>query len=290
LDAGNKKISGEVLTDEGIAETFQQWMAAGKPESERVDFYKNKLAGSIRKFSVTIDKNIPIILSGMASSSIGLAELPYQSFPFTWDHSQFIFKKIVGDEKFSYPLYIVSGFRTDDDVMRGEEIMLLGCDIADNGEKIFIFPGTHSKHVFVKNKTGIDFKTYMTGEIFNLLVEKSILHHAVKKGMDEKAFAEGFTAGLDENLLHNVFKVRTRQLLQQTTPVSNFQYLSGLMIGAELKDLRDKDCPVYLVCSEHLKRAYLLGLELMGLKSKTYYLNADDMFIKGHCKIADHYF
>ena len=173
--------------------------------------------------------------------------------------------------------------------MRGEEIMLLGCEVIDDSEKIFIFPGTHSKHVFVKNKTGLDFKTYMTGEIFNLLAEKSMLRNAIKKGMDEKSFAEGFKTGLDENILHHVFKVRTRHLLQQTTPVSNYQYLSGLLIGAELKDLRDKDCPVYLVCGEHLKQAYLSGLELLGANRKIQYLNADDMLIKGHYKIADHF-
>ncbi|HLA59803.1 MAG TPA: 2-dehydro-3-deoxygalactonokinase, partial [Puia sp.] len=232
----------------------------------------------------------PVILSGMASSSIGLTELPYQEFPFSWDLAQFPVKKINEDEKFSHPLYLVSGFKTDQDVMRGEESLLLGCDIPDNDEKIFIFPGTHSKHVFVKNKSGIYFKTYMTGEIFTLLAEKSILRHAVKKGTDEKSFSDGFQAGSEGNLLHHVFMIRSRQLLQQANPVSGYQFLSGLLIGAELVQLKETDCPIYVVCGEPLKQAYLTGLELMDFNGKIFYLNADEMLLRAHCKIADQFF
>ncbi len=85
-------------------------------------------------------------------------------------------------KNFRIPYILVSGFQTDTDIMRGEETKLLGFDIPDDEERIFIFPGTHSKHVFVKNKTGIDFKTYMTGELFNLMSEKSILRSCGSKG------------------------------------------------------------------------------------------------------------
>jgi 2-dehydro-3-deoxygalactonokinase len=289
VDTGKKEITAELFSDEGMAETYQQWVATGRPETERIDFYKTRLSGSISKLSVNIDNNLPVIISGMVSSSIGLKELPYQKFPFSWDKSQFGVEKIEGDKNFSHPLFIIPGFKTDVDVMRGEETKLLGCALDDDGEKIFIFPGTHSKHVFVKNKTGLDFKTYMTGEIFNLLIEKSILSNAVKKGMDEKSYIQGFKAGLAENILHQAFRVRTRQLLQRANEVSNYQYLSGLLIGAELKDLKDKGCPLYLVCGEHLKQAYLSGLELLGAKKEIHYLSADEMLIRGHCKLADQF-
>ena len=290
MDAVKMEVSAELKTNEGIAETHQQWLAAGRPEAERIDFFRRKLGDAISRLSEGIGKNMPVILSGMASSNIGLAELPYQDFPFSWDLTQFPVKKINEDEKFSHPLYLISGFKTDQDVMRGEESLLLGCDITDNNEKIFIFPGTHSKHVFVKNKSGVYFKTYMTGEIFNLLAEKSILRHAVKKGTDEKSFSDGFQAGLEGNLLHQAFMVRTRQLLQHANPVSGYQFLSGLLIGEELAQLKETHCPVYVVCSESLKQAYLTGLELMNVSSEIGYLNADEMLLKAHCKIAHQFF
>jgi 2-dehydro-3-deoxygalactonokinase len=288
VDTVNGEVSGEVLSEAGIAETYRLWKASGRPEAERIPFYKNILNDLIRKLPGSFDQHLPVILSGMASSSIGLEELEYQKFPFTWDEAQWVVKKMEGDEKFPHPVYILSGFKTDHDVMRGEETLLLGCHAGDESEKIFIFPGTHSKHVFVKNKTGVDFKTYMTGEIFNLLVEKSILRNAVIHGMDEISFSAGFKAGMEDNLLHAIFMVRTRQLLQQATPVSNYQYLSGLLIGAELRDLKKNTCPLYLVCSEHLKKPYLQGLELMEDNRQIYYLNADDILIRGHRKIAEY--
>jgi 2-dehydro-3-deoxygalactonokinase len=115
------------------------------------------------------------------------------------------------------------------------------------------------------------------------------VNNAVSKGLDEVAFTEGFKTAMSDNLLHAVFRVRTRQLLKQASLVSNYQYLSGLLIGTELGELKGKDCPVYLVSSDHLKQAYLLGLHLLELKGRIYFLNEDDMLVNGHCKLAHHY-
>ena len=289
-DAVKKKVLAELKTNDGIANTHQQWISSGRPDSERVEFYRRKLMDAISLLSEDIRKNMPVIVSGMASSGIGLKELPYREFPFSWDLTLFPVQKINQVEKFSHPIFLVSGFKTKDDVMRGEESLLLGCEINDNEDKIFIFPGTHSKHVFVKNKSGYDLKTYMTGEIFNLLAEKSILRFAVAKGGDEKSFLEGFKTGLDGNLLHGAFLVRTRQLLLQVKPESGYQFLSGLLIGAELGQLKKMKCPVYVVCDESLKQSYLMGLETMKFSSGIYYLNSDEMLIRAHCKLAEHYF
>jgi 2-dehydro-3-deoxygalactonokinase len=288
VDSVRREILAEVKSDAGISDTYQQWLATERPETERIDFYRQRLEAAIGQLSGA-KEDMPVILSGMASSSLGLEELSYQDFPFSWDVALFPVKIINANKKFHHPLYLVSGFRTEQDVMRGEESFLLGCDVVDNGEKIFIFPGTHSKHVFVKNKSGIWFKTFMTGEIFNLLAEKSILRHAVKKGADEKSFADGFGAGLNGNILHEAFKIRTSQLLHRANPVRGYQFLSGLLIGTELSQLKGNHCPVYLVSGEHLKLAYLTGLELLKLSSQIFYLNADEMLLSAHRKIADYF-
>ena len=284
------EIYAEHRSDTGIADT---WRPGSRPQDrKRIEFiFTNPdwLKPSAQ-LPVEIDAGLPIILSGMASSSIGLTELPYQPFPFLWDMKQLLVKKINGEEKFKHPLYLVSGFKTDDDIMRGEETLLLGFDIRDDDEQIFIFPGTHSKHVFVKKKTAFDFRTYMTGELFNLLAVHSILKTAVVRGEDEKSFAEGFMAAMDGNLLHDIFTIRSRHLLQKVNPVSNFQWLSGLLVGTELKDLADTHCPVNLVCGEHLKAAYLLGLKLQDKNRTINYWPEDLMLIKGQSKIAEHYF
>jgi 2-dehydro-3-deoxygalactonokinase len=289
VDTGNQQTHAEVKTNEGIADTYQQWLATARPESERLNFYRRKLSDATSRLSGDFPKNTPIVLSGMASSSMGLAELPYQSFPFSWDAARLPVRRINEDENFSHPLYLVSGFKTESDVMRGEESMLLGCEVTDNDERIFIFPGTHSKHVFVRNKSGEDFKSYMTGEIFNLLSEKSILRHAVESGPDEKSFAEGLRAGFNGNLLHQAFMVRTRQLLHNADPVSGYQFLSGLLIGTELGQLKDNKFPVFLVCTERFKEAYHTGLKMMNDGREIIYVNADEALLNGHGKIAEHF-
>ena len=107
-------------------------------------------------------------------------------------------------------MLIIPGVSSTDDVMRGEETQLTGCfHEVNNKEHLFIFPGTHSKHVVVKNETILDFKTYMTGEFFELLSSKSILATSVEKGkgldneLNRKSFDEGLQASNKSNLLHN---------------------------------------------------------------------------------------
>ena len=290
VDADTEEISGEVISDEGISDTFEQWLATGLPEQDRIPFYKTILKRYLGRFTETIDKDIPLICSGMISSSIGLVELPYRKFPFTWEVSQILVKKIDGSKELPNPLYVTSGFRTDTDIMRGEEMLLLGCDIREEDKKVFIFPGTHSKHVFVKNKKAVDFKSYMTGEIFSLLSERSILRKAVRMGSDKKSFMEGIETGLQGNILHHVFQVRTRQLLNQADPVSNYQFLSGLLIGAELSDLNEISSPIYLVAGNQLEEAYRLGLSLTGVNREINLLNGNEMLIRGHCKLMKEIF
>ena len=190
-DTDSGEIFAEHRSETGIAETWRLWLASEKPETERIHFYTSRLAEAISQLPVADYAALPLILSGMPSSSIGLKELPYRSFPFLWDPKQLLVEKINGEVKIKHPLYLVSGFTTGDDVMRGEETLLLGLDIPDDQEQMIIFPGTHSKHVLVKNKTGVDFRTYMTGELFNLLSGQSILRTAVFPGEDEDSFAEG---------------------------------------------------------------------------------------------------
>src|ERR1700760_1317975 len=98
VDAVKRETCTELRTSDGIAETHQQWLATGLPESERIDFYREKLRNAINRLSEGVVKNMPVIVSGMASSNIGLTELPYQEFPFSWNLLQFPVKKIKEDE------------------------------------------------------------------------------------------------------------------------------------------------------------------------------------------------
>src|SRR5450432_1404958 len=123
----------------------------------------------------------------MASSTLGMVELPYKELPFLADGSDLRVETIYANGLFHHDVLLISGARTGDDVMRGEETQLVGCALGAGyatqaGEQVFIFPGTHSKHVVVREGRVIAFKTYMTGEFFELLSKKSILAGDVEAG------------------------------------------------------------------------------------------------------------
>src|SRR5262245_12577368 len=100
----------------------------------------------------------------MASSSIGMIEVPYKETQFKADGSDLKVKKIDRSKDFEHDTFIISGARTNNDVMRGEETQLAGCKDTGDKKSLYIFPGTHSKHILVKKGIAVSFKTFMTGE------------------------------------------------------------------------------------------------------------------------------
>jgi 2-dehydro-3-deoxygalactonokinase len=169
--------------------------------------------------------------------------------------------------------------------------MLVGCNIL-NDECLVIFPGTHSKHVVVKNRVLVDFKTYMTGEVFDLLANKSVLSKSVIKNDDqcEAVFAAGVRAVAESNLLNSAFHVRTNALFKKYTAAENYHYLSGLLIGYELKELIDLKKNIWLICGQQLAAKYREAFKILSSQNEVSYINADDALIKGHCKLAAIYY
>src|SRR5690606_18524923 len=148
---------------------------------------------------------------------IGMCELPYSTLPLDLDGSNLGHKKI-DVPWFPHPILLISGVRGEDDIMRGEETQLLGChDTKQKKDSIYIFPGTHSKHIQVREAKAIAFKTYMTGELFHLLAEHSILKDNVEKTelLSEKDFICGLRHARTKDFLGSVFRVRTNQILHE---------------------------------------------------------------------------
>ncbi len=244
VDAENLDIIAEETSGEGIAATYSLWRQnAGSRQREEFYFsvLNEHLKSLLRKAGNS--GNIPVVLSGMASSSIGMKELPYKKIPFNLDGSDLAVSTLRFPDC-SNDFIVISGVRTDNDVMRGEETKVVGCSslIKKNDDPILLMPGTHSKHVTVKDEKAISFKSFMTGEFFDLLSCKSILSTSVKKpsGTDEissnKSVIAGVHAGKTSNLLNAAFMVRTNQLLKNYDEEDNYYYLSGLLVGLELSE------------------------------------------------------
>ena len=300
IEVAGLKIIGEESNHQGIAETYQQWKPGGKYEETRLIFYLDIIQKHIKAIEQKLNTfftDVPVIISGMASSTIGMIELPYKQLPFCTDGSDVRVHIIEAANSFHHKVVIISGVRTDEDVMRGEETKLIGCasDVSYPEETIYIFPGTHSKHVEVKNDKAIAFKTYMTGEFFELLSKKSILSVSLEHGEglhqpDNKlSFQKGVGDSVNSNLLHNCFLVRTNDLFNKFTKQQNYYYLSGLLIGTELNDLmHNRFSNFIIVGDETLTPYYTTAVDTLSSSGKnilTKNYSANEAIIRGQHKV-----
>lgn len=292
IEADSATILAETLSAQGIAATYNLWNAQDK--IERFAFYRTFLLQELSALENKYGKiptDIPLIISGMAASAVGMYELPYKQLPVQTIAEELITYITPATEAFPYKTILVSGLRTVNDVMRGEETILAGCDLHNsNKHQLYIFPGTHSKHVVVQNGMISDFKTYMTGEVFQLLCSKSLLASSIEKNQSLfetiSSFEKGIRDAQHENILNNIFHVRTNTLLDVLSKTENYMYLSGLVIGEELKAIENADYEtINLVSSGELMKLYETALETLGYKSKLVLIDADKALINGQHKI-----
>jgi 2-dehydro-3-deoxygalactonokinase len=238
-----------------------------------------------------------IVVSGMASSSVGWKELPYAGVPFAIDGSQALVDTLRLDCPTGRPLRVllVSGVASAQDMMRGEETEAIGllslprfAHLADRGW--LVLPGTHSKHIQLEQGQLIDFRTFMTGELFAVLSQHSLLRFTcdgAADAWDEEAFGEGVEAALAAGLSRSLFQVRSRGVLGGHPGVANRSFLSGLLIGEEWRQFHgsDGDAPVMLAAPKSLARFYIAAARRAGLREGLTTVPED---LWGHAVVEGH--
>jgi 2-dehydro-3-deoxygalactonokinase len=185
----------------------------------------------------------PRIACGMIGSRQGWLEVPYVDCPASLtalsDHLASISIE---------SLSIVPGVATRDpagvpDVMRGEETQLLGAVAPDETGVLAVLPGTHSKWARVEHGRIVDFTTFMTGELYAVLIDHSMLGRLAghEPGLFSRgAFSQGVARGLDEGeLAHDLFGARTLALSGALASDDVADWLSGLLIGREIRAARE---------------------------------------------------
>jgi 2-dehydro-3-deoxygalactonokinase len=184
------------------------------------------------------------IASGMVGSRQGWIEAPYLECPAGLsDAAARLVRVTFGAE---HRLHIVPGLRCvgDDgqaDVMRGEETQLWGADLPAGS--CCVLPGTHSKWVWLGDGDRVlGFQTHMTGEVYALLTQHGILGRLMEFGGQwmPASFDDGVQLGLQRHahLLHTLFAARTAGLMGQRAPNELPDFLSGMLIGAEIASAR----------------------------------------------------
>jgi 2-dehydro-3-deoxygalactonokinase len=221
-----------------------------------------------------------IVLSGMIGSRNGWIEMPYLDCPAGIPELAAGMTRMEAPEFPSRALWFVPGVTSGSDtetpdVMRGEETQLCGLlDTMSQGTHMICLPGTHSKWVTVREGRIASFATAMTGEVYAILRQHSILGKLMS-GDASRFDAYAFDAGLRRSaqsggLLHHLFGVRTAGLFQRFTETALPSYLSGLLIGHEvhasqLLTRMPRPAQVHLIGSDRLLSAYAHALLALGI-------------------------
>ena len=188
----------------------------------------------------TLHGNVPVIACGMVGSRQGWQEAPYRSVPCAPMDSA-LTRAPASD---GLSVHIISGLSQDNppDVMRGEETQIAGfLQLNPGWDGVLCMPGTHTKWVHLSAGEVVSFQTFMTGELFALISDASVLRHSVAgDGWDSAAFdaAVGETLARPEKLAARLFSLRAGQLLAGTEAAACRAALSGLLVGAELAAAR----------------------------------------------------
>ena len=209
------------------------------------------------------------LLSGMVGSRQGWVEAPYCPCPAG-------FADIAARLQWVEPgrIAIVPGLNCEaqdvPDVMRGEETQVFGAlQVLGLEHGVFVLPGTHSKWVRVAGQRIESFATFMTGEFYALLRRHSILARTMLEAdgeLDAQAFRRGVQHALATgNLLHSAFSARTLSLFDRLRAAAMPSYLSGLVIGEELRsqELGALPGPLVVIGSPALTQRYELALQVL---------------------------
>ena len=244
--------------------------------------------------SVSVDLAlVPAVLSGMVTSAHGWCELPYAEAPVPLDGSGFLTET---RKQGARSLFFVSGVRTTCDVMRGEETELAGLaalpdtPLSGGGETLVLLPGTHTKHVLVRDGVLADFATHMTGELFAVLQQHSVLRHSLGKSgdsIDEAAFSAGLEAAASGCFTQALFGVRVGTLLRGDSAAQSSSFVNGLLLGTELGTLGEK-LPIVLCADGCLGALYERALQDLGFRKRVQVMAGKDLgrlAVLGHRQI-----
>ena len=215
------------------------------------------------------------LISGMAGSAQGWALAPYCPCPAGE-------AELAGHLHWIEPgrLALVPGLSCEHphapDVMRGEEVQILGVlQLHGLRDARLVLPGTHSKWVTVSAGRIEHFSTYMTGELYAVMRQHSILGRTLPPmSSDEPLDAEHFDQGVQRSLqggslLHHLFGVRTLSLMERASPTALASYLSGLVIGEELHAQHlPPGSTVWVVGSAALQSRYHRALALLDVQAQ----------------------
>lgn len=291
-----------VLIDWGTS-SFRLWLVNGEGEilnqhqsgqgmsTLTPDQYEPLLEGLLTSFEVSAE--VPVLICGMAGAAQGWCPAPYVELPASLDT---LHQNVTQVPNVDRDIRILPGLSQhtlgSEDVMRGEETLLLGGLSSFEHEQLVCLPGTHSKWVTLRDAQATGFHTAMTGEVYALMSKHSTLSHYIKAGECIQAETEVFIQAVADALerpaqiLNALFSLRAKPLLDSGVKGEDLSArLSGLLIGTELASMLDRTtAPVALVSTGFLADNYAKALTLAGRSFRT--LPSEQLTLNGLTQVA----
>lgn len=249
---------------------------------------------------------LPIVLAGMVGSNVGWIDTSYVPCPATIDD---IACRMTAISARGQRIWVVPGLSATSifglpDVMRGEEAQLFGwlANQPSSGARVVCLPGTHAKWAIVDGDRVTSFFTSMTGELFEILVAHSLVGRgmvAVPAGTPIAPGDPGFSLGLDTAVTtsglafeHAVFSARSRLVTGGLSADHARAYLSGVLIGCEVRDAIAAHraqgiycAQVPLIATPQLTALYAAALDRLGVASVEF--SGADASLRGLAALLD---
>jgi 2-dehydro-3-deoxygalactonokinase len=229
---------------------------------------------------------LPLLCVGMIGSARGWREVPYVAAPAgLQDLARGTVWVEPGIAAITPGVSLVAADRCD--VMRGEEVQFLGAVAAGlvPAGALLCQPGTHAKWAQVQGDALRQFSTAMTGELFSLLLQHSLLTEVLKGAVtDGDAFRQGVEEARKRTLLTSLFGARAAYLLRRRAAQDGASFVSGLLIGTDvLAQLDASASEVYVLGDAPLGPLYCSVIEAMG--GKAHLVDSAQAFIAGASRI-----
>lgn len=229
---------------------------------------------------------LPILLAGMVGSNRGWHDAGYVAAPAGIAQ---IAARLVSPED---GVAIVPGVCRDSDgrqdVMRGEEVQLLGAVAAGfaPADALLCQPGTHAKWAIMRGGALADFATAMTGEMFAMLKSHSLIGAEMTGEVDaDDEFVRGVKASADNDLLAALFGVRAASVLGRRAPGAAAAYVSGLLLGTDCRARIGAGQTVHLLADGLLARLYSAAIATVG--GEAVVVDSHASFVAGIIRIWD---
>jgi 2-dehydro-3-deoxygalactonokinase len=229
-----------------------------------------------------------VLLCGMVGSRQGWAEANYLRCPVNIeDFAQAVVRiPFAGAEAVLIPGVIGEDSTGIPEVMRGEETEVMGIVDSCEDQGLVCLPGTHSKWIELRSGSIVRFLTCMTGEMFAALRKCTILSKLMNSdiAVDDASFLRGVARSAEiGGLLHHLFSVRTLVLTGELKEENSASYLSGLLIGHEVRAAMPVNANVHLVGAAQLCKLY--GT-VIGACGGTFTLEDEDAAARGLAAIG----